>query len=220
MVRSILVAMFLSFLFLGSAEAAIHLSIGNIAMAPGSAGVIDVWVSSDSPSEVLGQYGIELQIQTLVGTSQLEFVSTQSDSQLADSNYVFFGDSAVAPGPVGVVNSIFGPDDNYVGSDISLSGANYAVNPTAKLLSRLDLTTLTGNPPQAGDQFLIVVVPGVNTYFADSEFDFYDYDSTGGLVTIETQSTSIPEPLSMAVWGLFAGGVMLIRRRSSRCRLT
>jgi hypothetical protein len=125
---------------------------------------------------------------------------------------VLFGDSMAAGAPpVGEVVSVDAPADTYFGGDTALSGDDLVVGTTPLLLARLDVTSLTGLPPVAGDVFTVELVSARGTFFLDSESQDGGYQGFSGTITI------IPEPPG-ALFGLLAAaaGCCGLRRRVPR----
>jgi hypothetical protein len=196
---------------LSFAHGSLFVSIDSKTIATGSSGYVDVTIRSDS-ADALAQFGFEFRISTLTPT-QLDFVSPQSDAQLTDGAYMFAGDSLAADAgiSVGSVTTVVVPNDTYLGGDATLSGLEVPVPALPALLVRLELTTLTSLAPTIGDQFLVELVRGPNTFFQDSEFSDLPFSSTSGTVTIG----AIPEPSSLA---LQAGALLLLMAIASRAQ--
>ena len=62
-------------------------------MPVGSTGYVDVMISSNATGgDLLNAFNLDFRLSSQ-GQTRLEFMSTQSDPQLTDSNYVFYGNS-------------------------------------------------------------------------------------------------------------------------------
>ncbi len=189
----------------GPVQAGFIVSVGDLQLQPGGSGFVDVMIESDSSPAAFNLFNLEFRIETL-GQTRLEFVDPQPDSQLANSNYVFAGDSFdVLFPPVGSVSQTDIPNDTFIGGDSTLSGADVTVS-GAKLLAQLQVTTTTALAPSVGDQFAISLIPSGNTFFWDSSFNFSTFTSTSGTVSI-TQ-TAVPEPSGLALMTI--AGVALL----------
>jgi len=194
-------------------HAAIQVTLGDLELQPGETGLVDVLIRSTDGSDVLDMFGVEFLITTS-GSTRLEFVDPQSDSQLTDPEYILAGDSlnAIFAVPAGSVLTLAEQNDWYIGGDGTLTGFGVAVPTTDSLLTRLKVTAATSNAPILGDAFTISLQPGPSTFFYDPLFTPLDATSVSGNVTIG----AVPEPTSFLVWsllGLTCLGVTYRQRR-------
>jgi len=198
-------------------HAGVIVAVQNASLAAGGSGFVDVVISSDA-TDNLDAFGYDFQILDVgspVGSLRFERISgaTQSNSEVTDSSYVFFGDS---DGFDSFPNN--GPAFNRVqGGDFTASLLGTNLPATNLLLARLELyhDLPTGVPPAsaAGDLFTISLLPGIDTFFWDSAGDdLVLANSFSGTVTI----AAVPEPSSLALLGTILGFFAVKRcRRSS-----
>lgn len=193
---------FLAALLLGATcHAGLLIEIGEVTLAAGSTGYVDVTISSDS-GDSLDAFVINF----LISGPGVEFATgpgEPDDLQLSDPDYVFpLGNSLAAVfGPsAGVVGiSTVSPNDTYSGSDATIDGLGAVVPTTNRLLARLHLIATTALP---GDQVSLVMLdstsgyPGLASVFysptwitdpAGSELAF---SSVAGRITV----AAVPEP--------------------------
>lgn len=180
----------------------------------GGSGFVDVFVSSDAAAatpDVLDSFSAQFLITPIGGApaAGLQFVDPQSDSQLGQANYVFFGDSLTPP-PLGLVSSVTNANDTYVGGDATVSGLGVALDATSpeKLLFRLDLSAAQAT---VGSQYALQLVNSGGTSFLDPSFSALTIDSSAfGPFTL---TAAVPEPSSCCVAALVLCGVVLRARR-------
>jgi hypothetical protein len=214
---TVLGALVAAMLASASARADLFVSVGSTSIAPGGAGTVDVMVRSDSPAgDNLSDYGFRFLITANAGdVGRLEFTSSQPQP-FSNSNYVFFGDSAVAPGPLGTVSSLSVPNDSYVGGDatndsgVLVSGAN-------RLLMSLQFTANTTAPPALGDAFTVTLVTGSDSFFNNNGIPLAYNDGLtphagppSGTITIS--ASPVPEPGLVGLLGSGAISYGLHRR--------
>ena len=187
----------------------------NTNLAVGSSGYVPVYISSTA-GDLLQNTSFEFQVTT-GGSTRLEFTGSPapaSDPTFSNSSYVFFGNSSdqTNASPLGASSQTVVPGDTFIGGDFTL-GNNVVVPGSNVLLAELPVTSLTGLPPSVGDTFTISLVPtsgsgfSGNTGFGDSDFNFGNFTSIAGTVTIV--AATVPEP---AAWilGLVALGACVI----------
>jgi hypothetical protein len=201
------------------APAAYSVSVGNLALAPGATGSLNVLIQSTSGSgDNLDSFGFDIRITTS-GQTRLQFTPTQVDP-FTNTSYVFFGNSSdqFFGASLGTVSQQTVPNDKYVGGDGTMSGSVH-VGSTAALLMSLRVTAATAAPPVNGDSFTISLVNDSSTFFKLGS-NSIAYTSQAGTVTITSGST-VPEPSSLvqgAVAGAVALAVWLGRRRGTQWR--
>lgn len=191
-----------------SASANMVISIDSLTLQAGQAGDVNVWISSDAlGGELLNSFGFEFRIAT-AGSTRLEFVDPQPDSQLTESNYVFSGNSGDAnvPTPVGTVSTVVTPNDTFIGGDFTNDFSDVTVSSSPLLLATLRVTADTVLPPGDGDSFTVSLVDGLSTYFASNANPSLSYRSSSGTVTI--QAAVVPEPSSLLI--VASGGVFFL----------
>ncbi len=191
------------------------ISIESTQFSPGSAGTVDVWISSDG-ADTLNRFNFEFRIDPVGATAtELQFLDPQSDSQLSNAGYVFstgslkrdgqvlpppfpgFPPIIIAPTPVGSVSTTTSPNDTFIGSDVSTAN-NVSLGATPRLLAELDLVSGSGTlAPNMGDSFTISLIAGPNTVFhPDSSSSTLDYTSSSGTITF---ASAVPEPSGLAL---------------------
>ena len=232
----------------GGSHAGLTVAIASPTVATGGSGSIEVDITNTGNSSVeLNNYAIQLQITPTGGTlSQLAFSSptTQQLGYLTDSSsvpsYVFLGNSADAVPPPfigGPASTVCNNDTFNVTDSTADGGAVTIASGQTFLVAVLPLTTLTQLDPQAGDTFMVSLVPGSGdgsiTTSGSTYFDVLDldqnsstygqelsavaYTSTSGMVSIS--SAAVPEPATI-VSGLTAMliGLVLSGARYQRSR--
>jgi hypothetical protein len=204
--------------FTTPARAEFAVTIGNLTLAPGAPGTLDVILSSNNPSvDQLDSFGFEFQITT-AGTSVLEFAKPQPDPY-GNGSYIFLNDSGTQPLPLG---RVLGTDNNtYLAGDFTLSGDAVNVGPSNDLLLQLSVVPGAGAfAPKAGDSFTISLVNDPsNTYLSIGGPPSIggtplSFTSTPGTVTFGP-AAAVPEPASivlLGVGGVFGGLYWLVSR--------
>jgi hypothetical protein len=215
-----LIAWGLALAFPAAARCEIILTVGDTVIRPGGTGFVDVQIRSTAAStDLLDIVGAEFRLTTAGGTT-LAFVSSPPDEHLAESQYLFNGDSAnqlLGP-PAALVLDAPTLDDTYLGGDGTLSRSGVSVPTVDTLLFRLELTTLTDAPPVLGDVFTLTLIPGPSTIFLDPDFKDLPLHADSrlqGVITIA--ATEVPEPGSLVLLGL-AATLGLLTRRHWNCR--
>jgi hypothetical protein len=191
-----------------SAQADLIISIGNASIVQGGTGFLDVRIRSDNGTDVLEGFFAEFAITPLVGSSTLVFSPTQTNGQLSQSDYVFFGNSS-DPAPNNV-----GPPTTLIAQDAAntLPGTTIPSAAPGFLLARLDLS---GVSAVAGDSFLVSLVNSINTDFFGPSPTIFSYTSSPGTVSIT--GAAVPEPSSflLMVGGMGAVGWRYRRRKAA-----
>jgi hypothetical protein len=201
-----------------SARGALQVTIGNLSLAPGATGTLDVDINSTSPSgDDLDTFGFEFRITTSRPTL-LEFTPVQPDPY-GNSSYVFFNNSlnqGPPSFPLGTVSSVGAQSNTYIGGDGTVTGSAH-IGAANKLLLQLRVTAATGTlSPVLGDTFTISLISGANTSFTLDGVNV-PFTSSPGTVTIAAPAAA-PEPSSLVALctGVLAGasGWLLTRRRA------
>lgn len=204
------------------ANADFLITVGDLNLAAGGTGTLDVLIESNTPGGTpLGLFNMQFEIIPAGGTlTRLEFSNPQPDSQLLTSGYVFSANSFDFDNslPVGAVSASTVPNDTFFGGDSTSNGTNVVVT-TPRLLAHLQVTALTAAPPAAGDTFTIrLLAPGS---------DFNSLNDAGGLVpqgfqsvdgtaTILSSPVPLPSGLVLALTGLVTWvGCRQVRRRAN-----
>jgi hypothetical protein len=201
-------------------EAGIIVSFGASVPDPmiaGSSGIVDVFVRTDSGNETLDGFNVRVGL-TPTGVSPvggLVFSVAQSEAQLSDTDYVFFGIS-LSQNTSTTIGAVSGGGSVYTGFDASDDGTGipFPGNPesmilttTDRLLYRLDLTAV------AAGTYAIDVSPGETLFLAD-QFDegtAITFSSTPTTLTVNG-AAAVPEPASMAFLMVTCTAVALRRR--------
>jgi hypothetical protein len=198
-----------------AASAAYVVSVGNLALAPGGTGLLNVEIQSNSGTgDALNSFGFDFRITTS-GPTRLQFTPTQVDP-FTNSSYVFFNNSLdqLFGVPLGTVSQQTVPNDKYVGGDGAQSGS-VLVGTSQVLLLALRVTAATSLPPALGDTFTISLVNDSSTFFKLGSASI-SFTSQPGTVTIA--SSSVPEPSSLLQGALVAGLALAARLFSTRSR--
>lgn len=186
-------------------------------LTAGAGGIVDVFVSSDAVAgspDVLDSFSAQFQIAPVgaAPSAGLQFVDPQGDSQVGQTNYVFFGDN-LTPSPLGLVSSVTNPNDTYTGGDATVSGAGAALDSSSgeRLLFRLDLSAAPGT---AGSQYTLRLVNSGSTSFLDTSFNALTIDSSA--FNPITLTAAVPEPATWCVTAaVFCAAVLRMRRPRS-----
>lgn len=208
------------------ASADLIISFTNQSPSPfvaGSAGQLDVMVSSSSERWLNG-FQVELLLTPLTGpVGGLVFSSTQSDSQLTNQDYIFFGGSQSFNNalPVGDVP----PADmqtRYVGADFTDDGLGGSApvlvpeTPLEALLFRLDFSALTAGTYE-------IRMDEAKSDFIDQNDDLYPagtVTSAPFTLTVASSTAAVPEPSSAVGLAVLAATSFFVYRRRQRSAST
>ena len=205
------------------ASAGMVLSFATSSPAPllaGSSGTIDVLIESDA-SDMLDFFQVDVTL-TPVSFSPaggVQFAATQSDAQLTEPGYVFFGNSlsektltSVGTVTAGVQFSAFDATDDGSGPP-PLSGSPNPVTllpSTTYLLFRLDLVAFAAGTYEID----VVVDPGITGFF-DVDYNEILSSSNKGTITV-AGAAAVPEPSSAIILGLACALGVFWRRTSKK----
>lgn len=196
-----------------AAEAGL-LSAGNLTVAAGSSGTIDVTWSSTQALTMLNTQFI-LRAVTGVSGGAVFTVDGGGDPAvppLSDANYVFYGDSfalSLSPftNPASVSQDTWA-GDSYTFADSSFNNLDNIQNGT-RLWTTL---TITGVVP--GTYQLELGSSDYENLSSGGPVSLIATDLTGGLITV-TGGAAVPEPSSLLVGASILG---LVVRQSRKCR--
>jgi hypothetical protein len=223
LLRASACAMILLGLTATRARAELTITASPIGLQPGGIGTINLSITSNS-GDTLSQFGLELVITPLPGTtSQLQFTTTQSDPY-GNPNYVFSGESIGAdlPSPFWSLPLTHTyASDSIIGGDMDDGTgptSGYVTIPGTAGEAHTYLATVQFQVPTTaalGDQFQISLLPGPNTYFDDQNGNpLTPMSNTVGTVAV------VPEPsafMLMAISNL--GSLLYLRfRRKGKSR--
>jgi hypothetical protein len=204
-----------------AAVGSIILSFGASSPSPlvaGSSGTIDVLIESDA-SDSLDFFQVDVTL-TPVGPSPIggvKFAVTQSDAQLTDPDYVFFGNS-LSQNTLTDVGTVDGAGAVFSAFDATDDGSGPPPVPglpnpvtlllnTTYLLFRLDLVAFAAGTYEID----VVVDPGI-TGFIDENLNELSTSSTAGTITVTGSATPVPEPSSAVLLSLACACGLLGRR--------
>ncbi|MCA9049404.1 MAG: PEP-CTERM sorting domain-containing protein [Planctomycetaceae bacterium] len=187
--------------------AEIIVDISPLALNSGSSGYVDILIHSDTGTDPLQFYSMDLEITPLAGAnSTLAFSATQDEPHLTDTNYIFAGDSFGGgfwsrPTPTTLTSA----------SDFTFSGSDVAVPDSPFALLYQVLVEHTAGPLGSGPghQFDISVTA---FDFEDENFNLITPTFNSGTVTIN--SAAVPEPGTLSAC-LVGGLLWILRRRRS-----
>ena len=149
-----------------SASAGLLISVWDSTVGPNDHGRAEVLISSDSASDQLAGFVVQLEIVSTSG-SALEFLDLGGgvpvDSHLTSPRYVFAGTGSAARDmpPAGAI----GPGTIYLGLDASNSAAGVSGLFLDRLLTTLHFAPGLASPPQIGDTFALRLDPSNSLFF-------------------------------------------------------
>lgn len=181
-------------------------------LVAGGTGTLDVFVRTDSGTQLLDGFQLQLRLTPTGGAPAggLVFTDPQLDSQLGLGNYVFAGNSLVAQSPGQSVGTVLPGGQVYNGLDGTNNFIPATVTTSGLLVYRLNLSAVTeGN-------YDLTVDTAQSSFFTDQT----DPLSTPILFTstpITLTVTAVPEPSSIALLslGLIAAAAKRRRRKIS-----
>jgi hypothetical protein len=198
----------------GSAQADVAVTVGDLELTPGGDGVVEVRISGGGDG--LAAFGFQLLITPEEKTtSYLEFNNSQPDPT-SDSSYVLSGNSI---GYVAVPAKTVTPNDTLNGGDSTADGGTVPVA-APKLLARLKVAHDCGAADPSttiGHAFTMELVPssglgGPNTFFLDGSSGSIQFTSTPGrieivrqpplVVSIDIKPGSYPNPVNLGSPGV------------------
>jgi len=192
-------------------QAALMFSYSGGTVQAGGTGTLDVLVSSDvalGPPDNLATFSAHFVISPVSG-SGLQFSDPQSDEQLADISYIFYGDSLASLFNI-PVGSLLSPVE-YIGGDgtVSPTGVDLDSSSGNFLLFRLNLDAALAS---VGSTFTVSLINDGFTSFLDSATDEITLNSSSfnGFTV-----TAVPEPSTGSMLLLAAIGTAWYRRRKT-----
>ncbi|MCO8120653.1 PEP-CTERM sorting domain-containing protein [Stieleria sp. TO1_6] len=203
----------IGFLFTApAARADFVLTIGSGTITADGNLTLDVMIENDDPSESLSYFELFLEITPVAATvgTTLQFAALQSEAFLMDTDYVFaLTSDAIASGG-STVDFNGGNTLTLYDFDEDLNGVPIA---TSKLLASFDLSHSLGSATAAdaaGNQFEVSVNTD-DSVFLNEFLEETDWSTNTGSITVG--AVAIPEPASVALLTILAGGACLRRRR-------
>ena len=195
---------------LSAAHAGLVLA-GNLTVAAGSSGTIDVIWSS---TQAINYLNTQFVLRAVTGSSggaifNVDGLGNPAVPPLSDPNYVFSGDSlafsSLPTNPASVTQDAW-VGDSYIFADGSLS-SNDVLQDGNNLWTTLTITGVT-----AGTYQLRLLSSEYEFSMSGGALPLTDADLAGGLITV----TAVPEPASLLMIGATAFGWFARKVRSSR----
>jgi hypothetical protein len=184
----------------GACRADFLITIGSTTVNSGGSATVDVMIYGP---ELFDYYIAEFRIAPLglATPAGLRFTNPQTIDIVGNSGYVFFNDSAAFDRALTTTDLA---DDTLSLADFTVSNAGKDVS-TAQLLARLNVSALNGLAN--GTQYQISLV-GTASAFEDPSLTSIDFNSSGGLITIQNAAPqAVPVPGTLAA-GLIGAGLM------------
>jgi hypothetical protein len=187
------------------AKADIVLSLESVTGAPGSTGTFDVLLTNTGPSsQNIAAFNFELT------TADTNITFTDVTTATTTATYIFpssfFGPdiTTIAGGQTveaGDVDATFNGTDVASGATYGIGNVSYSINPGASNgeIAEVDFAAFT------------------DTSLVDSQFNNVGFSSESGTITVQTSSTTVPEPstaLPLAGAMLVAASLIRWRRRT------
>jgi hypothetical protein len=184
------------------AKADIVLSLESVTGAPGSTGTFDVLLTNTGPSsQNIAAFNFELT------TPDTNITFTDVTTSTTTATYIFpdsfFGPdiTTIAGGQTveaGDVDATFNGTDVAAGATYGIGNVSYAINPGASNgeIAEVDFAAFT------------------DTSLVDSLFNNVGFSSESGTITVQTSSTTVPEPsTALPLAGAMLAAAWLIQRR-------
>ena len=195
-----------------TAQGGIIVNVGSLTLAPGGTGFVNVSITGDGgPTDLFNLFQLELNIAPLGNPRRLEFIDPQSTAYVSDADYIFLANSGgpfidPPPPPNPIITLLVG--------DFAADGSDVLVG-TTSLLARLAVTTNTALPSMEGDEFVISIVSGANTYFDSTTANNISFTFNSGTVTITSPPpvTTVPEPNTALIFCLGCATLVFSRKR-------
>lgn len=167
-------------------------------------------LSSDNPADQVGSFFAQFLLTPVGGppASPLLFRGIQGETQLADPNYLFAGNSGLM--------SLSTPVTSIAGGDLYLSNLEFTTGPSISgpfsnaLLFRLDLAAF-----DPGDYYITLVTAEFRPD-ALGEKSPLDFTSTPRRLSVQSPigQPALPEQTSWLTWvGTGLSGIFMLRRR-------
>ena len=194
-----------------NAQAGLIILAQNTQLASGGNGTLNVLISSNGTDNVdTFQYKFAI-TGDLGNVGSLRFSVPQSNSEVADSNYIHSDSDGFTSEPQ---NSP--AYDEILGGDFTASFLGTDIDSTQLLLARFEIEHIlpSGTPASAavGDVFTVSLVNDADTFFLDNGFSNVDVlSTTPGQVTL----TAIPEPSSLMMFSALVAASICGRRKRS-----
>jgi hypothetical protein len=189
------------------AQAVLNIRILDTTIPQNGTGFLDIVVSGNG--DLLDFYIFNVGIERIGGpsvNSDLQFTVFQPDPQINDpavaAYYVFNGVQAPGQFASDAGGPVYGATDRAIAS-VSVT--------TERLLSRIQLQHFAGVGFDASND-VYSITPGV-TFFDNTPVNPL-FEFIPGTVTVE--ATAVPEPSSIALLSLLAGGSVFYKRRRAK----
>lgn len=218
--RRCLLMMVILLVSVARAQASIIVSFGTSAPDPitaGASGLIDVFLKTDAGTQLLDGFNVQVGI-TGGPAGGLLFSGTQTETQLADTSYVFFNKS-LSQNTQTSIGAVSGGGSLYTGFDATDDGTGpppafgnpdpITLTTTNQLLYRLNLSAVTAGLYTINVNAL--ADPSFFTNQLDAANTGITFSSTGGSITVN--SAAVPEPSSIAILCIAGAGAGVVRLR-------
>lgn len=210
-------AVVLAFLVNGlSAAQAGLISAGNLTVAAGSSGTIDVTWSS---AQAINYLNTQFVLRAVTGSSggaifNVDGLGNPAVPPLSDANYVFAGDSFAFDSLPDNPATVF--QDDWEGDSYLFADSSFSLNNVSQDGNNL-WTTLTITGVTAGTYQLRLLSSDYDFSTSSGPVLLTDADLTGGLITV-TGAAAVPEPSSLLIGATAFGWFTRKVRRSRKLR--